>query len=359
MKMTRISKIFNKIESQEANWKDYSEFLELNHNDLEPFFKLAQKIKFHNFGNKLKIYIPNKRFPAISITGSNCALKCEHCNEKYIKSMNPILNNVNLEKFLLKLYHDGGTGALISGGCEPDGSVPLLKFLDTIKKIKKETNLIINTHTGLLNEITAKKLAEANVDIVSFDINIDEEVISNIYHLRKDIDDYKDAVEILIKNNLNIVPHLCVGLYYGRIHKELQSIKFIKESGLDPSLIVIIALIPPEHSEIRFNRPLPIDIAKIITLIRFIFPKTEISLGCMRPRGDIKVEIEKLAINSGITRIEIPSPKTLSWLKKFNSNIKFKFYSACCAIPQKYEKLTESNKSEIKRYLKLLEIKNE
>jgi hypothetical protein len=273
--------------------------------------------------------------------------------------MKPILDNFSLEEFLIKLYHDGGTGALISGGCEKNGSVPLLKFLDSIKKIKKRTNLIINTHTGLLNEETAKKLVEANVDIVSFDINMDENIIREIYHLNKDLTDYKNVVEILKKNNLNIVPHICVGLYYGRIHKEIESIKFIKESLNNPSLIVIIVLIPPKQSNIKFKRPKPIDIAKIIALIRVIFPKTEISLGCMRPRGEIKVEIEKYAINAGITRIEIPSPKTLRWLKTSNPNIIYSFYSACCAIPEKYEKFAKSNKSEIKRYLKILDMKKD
>jgi uncharacterized radical SAM superfamily protein len=358
MKMRRITEIYSKIEAENASWRDYSDFLELNSEDLDLFFKLAQKIKFRYFGNKLKIYIPNKRFPAISITGDECALKCEHCNEKYLKSMKPILNKVSLEKFLINLYQNGGTGALISGGCEPNGTVPLYDFLDSIKKVKAQTNLIINTHTGLLNEMTAKKLAEAKIDIVSFDINMDEEIVSEIYHLRKNLSDYEDAVKILKKYKLNIVPHLCVGLYYGRIHKELQSIKFIKESGINPSLIVIIALIPPKQSK-KFLRPKPIDIAKVIALIRYIFPKTEISLGCMRPRGDIKVEVEKLAIKAGITRIEIPSSKTLSWLKHRQPDIKFGFYSACCAIPQEFEKFTISNKSEIKRYLKLVGVKNE
>jgi uncharacterized radical SAM superfamily protein len=188
---------------------------------------------------------------------------------------------------------------------------------------------------------------------------MDEDIIREIYHLKKDLTDYKNAVEILKKNNLNIVPHICVGLYYGRIHKEIESIKFIKESLNNPSLIVIIALIPPKQSNIIFKRPKPIDIAKIIALIRIIFPKTEISLGCMRPRGEIKVEIEKYAIKAGITRIEIPSPKTLRWLKTSNPNIKYSFYSACCAIPEKYEKSAVSNKSEIKRYLKILDMKKD
>lgn len=349
--MNNSHKLLEKIKSQNIQWENFNEFLALNDEELEPFFNHARVITSNNFKNVLKIYIPNKRFPAISVTGTECALECEHCDKKYLNDMIPILNSADLEKFLLEHSKNRGTGILLSGGCESDGSVPLLNFLDAIKKVKTKTNLIINAHTGFLNEETAKKLAEANVDIVSFDVNMDEEVIKNIYHLDKDIIEYKRTLNLLKKYNLNVVPHICVGLYYGKIHNELESIKLVKESEINPSLIVIIALIPPKSSKMKFETPKPVDIAKVIAAIRFVFPKTEISLGCMRPRGRVKFEIEKWAIKAGITRIEIPSKETLKWVKIFNPSIKFKFFSACCAIPEKYEKFSKSNYLEYKRYL--------
>jgi uncharacterized radical SAM superfamily protein len=351
--MNEVQELEKKIKSGNASWSDYSDFLKLESVDLEPFLNLALNFTHKKFGNIIKIYNPTKKFPAISITGSDCALNCEHCNKKYLKGMKPIVEGKELEDFLLKLSNSGGIGALISGGSRLDGSVPLLNFLDAIKKVNNETNLIINTHTGLLNKETARKLTEANVDIVSFDINMDKDVVRDIYHLNIKLDEYKRAIELLNSYNLNIVPHICVGLYYGRLHKELETLKFIKETLVNPSLIVVIVLIPPKKSLIKFETPQPEFIAKIIALIRFIFPDTEISLGCMRPRGNIKVEVEKFALKSGITRIEIPSRDTLKWLKRENPETNFKFYSACCAIPVKFEKFAESEKSDIKRYLNI------
>ncbi len=351
--MIDAQQLLNRIKSGVASWIDYSEFLNLESKYLEPFLNLAQSITKRNFGNIIKIYNPTKKFPAISITGSECALNCEHCNKKYLKGMKQILEEKDLEQFLLSLSKENGIGVLISGGSDLDGSVPLLNFLDTIKKVKKETNLIINAHTGLLKEETAKKLSEANVDIVSFDVNMDEEVIRNVYHLDVELDEYRRSIELLQKYNLSVVPHVCVGLNYGKLHKEIESIKFIKETLLNPSLIVVIALIPPKHSNMKFETPNPEIIAKTIALIRFIFPNTEISLGCMRPRGNIKSEVEIYALKAGITRIEIPSKGTIKWLRKQNSGINFKYFSACCAIPEKYEKFAKSEKSDIKRYLNL------
>ncbi len=350
--MSEIEQLLDKIKSGNANWSDFSYFLNLNKDDIEPLFNIAYEMTKQNFNNTLKVYNPTNKFPAISITGNKCALHCEHCNERYLKGMKPILNNLDLELFLMNHYENGGVGALISGGCEPDGSVPLMGFLNTIKKVKSQTNLIINTHTGLLHEATAKKLAEAGVDIVSFDINLDEEIIREIYHLNKNLMDYKKAINLLKRYKLNIVPHICIGLYYGKLHKELESIKFIVDSKINPPLIVLIALIPPKNS-IKFKTPMAIDIAKVAAIIRFLFPHTEISLGCMRPRGSIKIELEKYAIKAGITRIEIPSKQTIKWLKKDNPQIKLKYFSACCAIPKKFENLAMSKNSDIKRYLNL------
>lgn len=351
--MNKSKDLLHKIRSKKATWSDFSSFLNLEKNEMEPFFILAQEITKRNFNNTLKIYNPTKKFPALSITGSECALHCEHCNEKYLKGMKPILTNNDLESFLMKHSRNEGIGVLISGGCEPDGSVPLIKYLDTVKNVKNKTNLIINTHTGLLNEETAQKLAEANVDIVSFDINLDEEIIKNIYHLDKSVNDYKQAIKLLKKNKLNIVPHICIGLYYGKVHKELESIKFIKENKINPSLMVLIALIPPKNSKIKFERPKPFDIAKVIAVLRFVFPYTELSLGCMRPRGDIKTDVEKYAIRAGINRIELPSRDTLKWVKSTNPGIKFQFFSTCCAIPNRYENIAKSKDSDIKRYLSI------
>ncbi len=348
--MNNLNELIFKIENDCVSWEDLSEIISLDDNSTSSIIPVVQKITQNNFGNKLKIYIPGKRFPAISLTGNKCSLHCEHCNEKYLDGMRALLKNSELETFLLSHRKNGGVGALISGGCDTDGAVPLFEYLDTIKRVKETTNLIINAHTGLLNEITAQKLAEVGIDIVSFDVNMDEDVITDIYHLRKNLDDNKKAVLLLQKYELNIVPHICIGIFYGNLHKELDSLKFIKDIMGNPPLIVLIALIPPKGKQSLFNTPDPLDIAKIVLLTRIIFPKTEISLGCMRPRGAIKTEIEKLAIQSGINRIEIPSSGTIKWLKSVNPDVELEYFSACCAIPRELEFLAVSNELEIKKY---------
>jgi uncharacterized radical SAM superfamily protein len=70
----------------------------------------------------------------------------------------------------------------------------------------------------------------------------------------------------------------------------------------------------------------------------------------MRPRGNVKIDIEKHAIKAGITRIEIPSKKTLKWFAKFQPKSVLKFYSACCAIPIEFENKAANLPSDTKHY---------
>lgn len=340
-----------KIRSQ-YSWDDFKEIVEDNTENIDSLLSTAQQIKQKNFGNLIKVYIPGSKFPAISITGDKCELNCEHCNKKYLKGMKAITSKKGLEAFLMEHYTNDGVGVLISGGSLSDGSVPLIDYLGVIKKVKEKTDLIINTHTGLLNEPTAQKLAEAGIDIVSFDINMDREIIRDIYHLDKDLNDYKKAIELLKKYNLNIVPHICVGLHYGSLRKELESLKYIKESEINPALIVLIVLIPPKNSKGRFETPTSNAIAKIIAITRHMFPTTEISLGCMRPRNKSRDSIEMKALKGGITRIEMPSKKVLKTFKKEKPQTEFQFFSACCAVPVKFEKQIKMDNTEITRRYK-------
>jgi len=109
-------------------------------------------------------------FPSISITGSSCALKCKHCNGKVLDTMVLALTPEELFDVCAKLKNNGAVGCLISGGCLPDGSVPIDEFVDAIAQIKKKLGLTVVTHTGVIDYSTAKRLKDAGVDAALIDI---------------------------------------------------------------------------------------------------------------------------------------------------------------------------------------------
>ena len=75
----------------------------------------------------------------------------------------------------------GGTGVLLSGGCNPVGRVDFSGFHDTIRDIKYETGLILNIHTGLVDTAESAALVDAGVDVISFDMVGSTETIHRVY----------------------------------------------------------------------------------------------------------------------------------------------------------------------------------
>lgn len=301
---------------------------------------LIQKIIIRNFGNIFNIFIPGKGFSSLSVTGSSCELRCDHCNLKYLTIMKDISDETKLKSELDDLIRHNSQGCLVSGGCTNEGKVPFLKFKQILQEYREKSNLIFNFHVGLLSEQEVQQLAELNPHIVSFDITLDENIIQNIYHLKGKISrDYTDTFENLLKYKINVIPHITIGLNLGEIRKEIDTLRYLSQFDLD--LIVFIILIPPE-SDPRFKLPKVQDIEYIFKFARLLFPTTELSLGCMRPRGKLHVDIEHVAIKSGINRIVIPASQTLNLLKSNNATLNV--FDACCAIPLnlyrgKYKKL--------------------
>ena len=303
-------------------------FNEKNEKVIDEIIKDIIKV---NFKNVITTFIPGKEFISLSVTGSGCALHCEHCDVKYLNIMKDISNEKKLREILDKLIADNAQGCLISGGCDLQGKVPLLKFIDILKEYHNKSNLIFNYHTGLLDDNEIQQLATIPPDVISFDFTTDEDIIKNVYHLNdKTINDYKKTLNSFINNNLNVIPHITLGLNFGHIKKELEALKYLKSLNKDFGLIVFIVLIPPKNN-LNFTNTDVNNISKVFKAARLIFPRTELSLGCMRPRGKLYSQIEVEAIKAGITRIVIPSRNAKKLIDDIGYQVKK--FSACCAIP--------------------------
>ena len=189
------------------------------------FIKNQKSIRFYapSFINYKTNYFRSSKdfFPSISITGSSCALKCKHCNGKVLNTMFPVSTPEELFETCKKLKEKDAVGCLISGGCLPDGSVPIDDFIDAIAKVKKELGLIIVTHTGIIKELTAKRLKKAGVDAVLIDILGSDQTIREVYRLEISVEDYDNSLKALHESGIPFVPHLLVGLHYGKLKGEL------------------------------------------------------------------------------------------------------------------------------------------
>ncbi len=267
-------------------------------------------------------------FPSISITGSSCALKCKHCNGKVLGTMVPALTPEQLFDVCAKLKNNGAVGCLISGGCLPDGSVPIDKFTDAIAKIKKKLGLTVVTHTGVIDYSTAKNLKEAGVDAALIDIIGSDETIREVYRLDVSVEDYDLSLRAFHESGIPFVPHVLVGIHYGELKGELEALKMI--SRYSPSAVITIAFMPIRGTPMeKVIPPEPEDIARILVSARLLMPKTPSVLGCMRPKGEHRINTDMLAVRAGVNGIAFPVEEAIRLAESMN--LETSFSSLCCS----------------------------
>jgi uncharacterized radical SAM superfamily protein len=267
-------------------------------------------------------------FPSISVTGGSCALKCKHCGGIVLNTMYPATTPQRLVNLCEELKKQGAVGCLISGGCRPDGSVPLDGFIDAIARIKKKLRLVVVVHTGVISRESAENLRKAGIDAALIDIIGSEETISEIYQLNAKVADYEQSLANLSDVGIPLVPHVLVGLHYGKLKGELQALEIIAK--YKPSAIIIISFMPIHGTKMEnVQPPTPLDIGRVILTARFMLPKTPLVLGCMRPKGNHRTETDKLAVKAGINAIAFPSESAIKLAEQMGYQISFS--SACCS----------------------------
>ena len=267
-------------------------------------------------------------FTTLSVTGKGCALNCKHCGGKVLETMYAASTPEKLFNLCSQLKRKRALGCLISGGCLPNGSVPLEKFVDVIERVKRELDLTVFVHTGIIDFDMAKKLGNAGIDAALIDIVGSDETIKEIYNLDVTAKDYENSLKALHEVGIVFVPHVIVGLHYGKLKGEFHALKMI--SQCKPSALVIIAFMPIHETEMEtVEPPKPADIAKSITVARLMFPQTPLVLGCMRPKGKHRRETDILAIKAGVNAIAFPSEEAIKFAE--NQGYGVSFSSFCCS----------------------------
>ncbi len=71
-------------------------------------------------------------FIPVSITGTQCALDCDHCKGQLLKHMKSASNPESLFQICADLAKKNAKGVLVSGGCDSAGKVPLTDFYEQL-----------------------------------------------------------------------------------------------------------------------------------------------------------------------------------------------------------------------------------
>ena len=245
-----------------------------------------------------------------------------------METMYPARTPEELYSLCGKLKSERAVGCLISGGCLPDGSVPLDRFAEAIRRIKADFGLTVFAHVGIVDFERALRLKEAGVDAALIDVLGADETIREVYNLNVTVEDYEDALKALSQARLPFVPHVIVGLHYGKLKGELHALQMI--SRYRPSALVIIAFMPIHGTAMAQVEPSkPLDIARVLAAARVMFPEKPLALGCMRPKGKHRAETDVLAVKAGVDAIAFPSEEAVKFAEK--QGFKISFSSFCCS----------------------------
>ncbi len=276
----------------------------------------AWEVRKANFPSKFYVDYPYRTL-AVSITGKYCALNCAHCGGYYIATMKSIEEAYRYREFVSSL--------LISGGCDRDGKVPVLAKLEEIKNLAPGRRL--NWHVGFITEEEALAIAPY-VSVISFDFVGDDETITRVYRLRKTVRDYLETYRMLRKH-FRVIPHITVGLDGGATGHERKALRLLAQEEIDG--LVFIVFIPTPGTPYASNSPPPPEeVASILAEARLLFPTVPIALGCMRPHGDYRKELDPLAVIAGVNRIVSPAREAIR--KALELGLSIEKTSECCAL---------------------------
>jgi uncharacterized radical SAM superfamily protein len=228
----------------------------------------------------------------LSLTGQQCALDCAHCGGHYLDGMRPIW----------EAEPDGSTSCLISGGCDPEGRVPVLAHLERVRAWRPGRTM--NWHVGFISEVEMEAIAPL-VDVVSFDFVGDDETIHEVYGLDRTVADYVETYRLL-RRYARTLPHVTIGLRGGALGHELPAFERLQELGVD-GLVLLVFIPTPGTRYADRQPPSPEDAADLLAEARIQFPEAPLYLGCMRPRGGYRDHLDPLAVQAGFNVLVSPS----------------------------------------------------
>jgi hypothetical protein len=303
----------------------------------------GMRLRLERFGTGIEFYAPGlkrwqssewvpdrpQRFLPVSVTGTACALQCEHCKTKVLEGMITLGPDRDVFAVASRLREGGTDGVLVSGGSSRHGGVPLLPHVDALRRIREELGMRVVVHSGVVSPRLAEGLAEAGVDGVMLDIIGAEETIRDVYHLDLTPADFDRSLALLAARGLRIIPHIVLGLHYGRFLGEWNALEMIASHPV--STVILVVLTPLVGTPMGDLEPPPVsDVSSFFAVARSRMPDTKVNLGCGRPMGEMKIALDRAAIDHGLNGIAYPAEGMVSYARA--RGLEPAFHEYCCSL---------------------------
>jgi uncharacterized radical SAM superfamily protein len=288
---------------------------------------------------------PGVSWPAISITGRDCRLQCDHCGGRLLESMRAARTPEALWEEAERAIAAGAGGMLLTGGSTLNNEIDYGAFLPILDRIKGHyPGFSIAVHTGLMGPAEAKALRACGVDVAMMDIIGAQDTVSRVYHLKRPVSDFERTLAALVESGLRVVPHIVLGLHYGRLLGEWEALEMIARHRTESA--VLVAVMPHFARPDRpFATPDAEQVGQFFADARSVLPDRSLVLGCARPPGMAKVRMDAYAVMAGLDGVTHPSDGTVELARRLGRAPEAS--AGCCSVEKPVPLVAKSAAAEL------------
>lgn len=269
-------------------------------------------------------------WPAVSVTGGDCELLCDHCKAKILEPMIPARTPEALWRVVNEQVAAGARGMLLTGGSNRSNEVAYDAFYPTLRRVKESfPGYRIAVHTALVDEAVARRMEDAGIDVAMMDVIGSQDTIRQVYHLKREVEDFERSLAALVATSMKVVPHVVIGLHYGRMLGEWRALEMLQHHLPDAVVLVVVMpfYAPPGRP---FAVPGSGEVGAFLAEAREALPGLPLLLGCARPAGRAKAEIDAYAVMAGLNGIAHPADGMVELAARLGRDVRVT--PACCSM---------------------------
>jgi hypothetical protein len=172
-------------------------------------------------------------------------------------------------------------------------------------------------------------MEQAGVDVAMLDVIGAQDTVTQVYHLRRSVNDFERTLSHLAASSMYVVPHIVVGLHYGHLLGEWNALDMVNRHRFD-ALVLVVAMpyyAPPKRP---FKIPDPHAIGRFFALARQRVARKPLLLGCARPAGRAKTVIDTYAVMAGFDGIAHPAEGMVELATRLGKTSKVN--ASCCSM---------------------------
>jgi len=251
-------------------------------------------------------------FPAFSVTAAGCALMCDHCQARILEPMIPAVTPEALDRQVRNLIaREDLRGFLLSGGSNRRNEIRYERYYPVVERLKRDfPRLRIAIHSALLDGVRARSMAAAGVDTAMMDIIGARETIREVYHLERPVEDFEATLAALCSTSMEVVPHIVIGLHYGRLLGEPAALEIASRHRIHS--LVLVVVMPFYAKPDLFQTPATRDVGQLFLEARGRIADRPVLLGCARPAGIHRRATDAYAVLAGLDGIAFPAEGALA-----------------------------------------------